>query len=113
MLDPELQPERERVAAAARRLATEGLVLGTAGNMSHRTAGAVLVTPTGGVLATLEAADVAAGEIDGRPPPRQSRSAAALCPNRPSRRRRSPSTWGRSSATARAPCSTRIRRRRQ
>ncbi|MFL5838166.1 MAG: class II aldolase/adducin family protein [Solirubrobacteraceae bacterium] len=69
MLDPELQSERERVAAAARRLAAEGLVLGTAGNVSHRTGGAVLVTPTGGVLETLEAADVAAVEIDGRPLP--------------------------------------------
>src|SRR5215217_1034307 len=69
MLDPELQPERERVAAAARRLAAEGLVLGTAGNVSHRAGGAVLVTPTGGVLETLEAADVAAVEIDGRPLP--------------------------------------------
>ena len=69
MLDPELQPERERVAVAARRLAAEGLVLGTAGNVSHRTGGTVLVTPTGGVLQTLEAADVAAVEIDGRPLP--------------------------------------------
>jgi L-fuculose-phosphate aldolase len=69
MLDSELQPERERVAAAARRLAAEGLVLGTAGNVSHRAGGAVLVTPTGGVLETLEAADVAAVEIDGRPLP--------------------------------------------
>src|SRR3954454_9155715 len=69
MLDPELQSERERVAAAAGVLAAEGLVLGTAGNVSHRAGGAVLVTPTGGVLETLAPADVAAVEIDGRPLP--------------------------------------------
>lgn len=69
MPDGELFAERERVAAAARRLAAEGLVLGTAGNVSLRTDDRVLVTPTGGVLATLQAEDVAVVEIDGRPLP--------------------------------------------
>jgi L-fuculose-phosphate aldolase len=69
MLDAELEPERERVAAAARRLAAEGLVLGTSGNVSHRTGDHVLVTATGAVLAEATADDVAVVEIDGRPLP--------------------------------------------
>src|SRR3954447_24518434 len=67
MLDAELEPERERVAAAARRLAAEGLVLGTSGNVSQRTGGHVLVTATGVVLGDATAEDVAVVEIDGRP----------------------------------------------
>jgi L-fuculose-phosphate aldolase len=66
MLDAELEPDRRRVAAAARRLAAEGLVLGTSGNVSHRTGDHALVTPTGGVLAELDADDVAVVELDGR-----------------------------------------------
>jgi L-fuculose-phosphate aldolase len=69
MLDPDLEPERERVAAAARRLAAEGLVIGTAGNVSHRTGRHVLVTATGAVLADATFEDVAVVEIDGRPLP--------------------------------------------
>jgi L-fuculose-phosphate aldolase len=69
MSDGELLVERERLAAAARRLAAEGLVLGTSGNVSLRTEGSVLVTPTGGVLATLGPDDIAVVEIDGRPLP--------------------------------------------
>src|SRR3954453_411378 len=69
MVDPDLAEQRGRVAAAANRLAAEGLVLGTAGNVSLRTESGVLVTPTGGVLATLTADDIAVVEIDGRPLP--------------------------------------------
>jgi L-fuculose-phosphate aldolase len=69
MPDREHFAERERVAAAARRLGGEGLVLGTAGNVSLRTDDHVLVTPTGGVLAELTAGDIAVVEIDGRPLP--------------------------------------------
>lgn len=57
---------RERVAAAARRLATEGLVLGTAGNVSQRVDERVAITPTGSVLAELEGADVCIVDLDGR-----------------------------------------------
>ncbi len=57
---------REQVAVAARRLAAEGLVLGTAGNVSQRAGDQVAVSPTGAVLAELEAADVCVVALDGR-----------------------------------------------
>jgi L-fuculose-phosphate aldolase len=60
-----LEPERERVAAAARRLANEGLVIGTAGNVSERAGELVAVTPTGAVLASVGADDVAVVDLDG------------------------------------------------
>src|SRR5436309_3497662 len=66
MLDVELDPERERVAAGARRLAEEGLVLGSSGNVSLRAGDYALVTPTGAALATLQARDIAVVELDGR-----------------------------------------------
>lgn len=53
-----LQSERQQVAAAARRLASERLVLGTAGNVSARTGDLVAITPTGAVLGEVEPADV-------------------------------------------------------
>ncbi len=58
---------RERVAAAARRLSAEGLVLGTAGNVSERIDDLVAVTPTGAVLAELTAEQVAVVDLDGGP----------------------------------------------
>ncbi len=63
-----LKRERERVAAAARRLATDGLVLGTAGNVSEREPGgeAVAITPTGATLAELNAEDVAVVDLEGQ-----------------------------------------------
>jgi L-fuculose-phosphate aldolase len=60
-----LEREREQVAAAARRLAVAGLVAGTSGNVSARHEERVAITPTGGVLAELEAADVAIIDLDG------------------------------------------------
>jgi L-fuculose-phosphate aldolase len=60
-----LELQRERVAAAARDLAADGLVLGTAGNISERDGDRIAVTPTGAVLATLQAADVAVVSPDG------------------------------------------------
>jgi L-fuculose-phosphate aldolase len=62
-----LQAEREAVAAAARRLAAEGLVLGTAGNVSARAGELVAVTPTGAVLAELEPDQVVVVNLDGEP----------------------------------------------
>src|SRR3954453_7909207 len=53
-----LEAEREQVAAAARKLAADGLVLGTAGNVSARRDEKVAITPTGARLAELESADV-------------------------------------------------------
>lgn len=58
---------REQVAAASRRLAAEGLVLGTAGNVSARgDDGLVAITPTGAVLADLDAEQVSLVDMDGK-----------------------------------------------
>lgn len=48
-----MEAAREAVAAASRRLAREGLVPATAGNVSARVEDRVVVTPTGAVLAEL------------------------------------------------------------
>ena len=61
-----LESERRQVAAAARRIAAEGLVKGTAGNISARNDDRVAITPTGGVLATLEPEHVTVVDLDGR-----------------------------------------------
>lgn len=60
-----LERERQRVAAAARRLAAEGLVVGTAGNVSERAGELVAITPTGAVLAEVEPQHVAVVNLDG------------------------------------------------
>jgi L-fuculose-phosphate aldolase len=60
-----VEEARQRIAAASRRLAAEGLVHGTAGNISERVEEAVAVTPTGGDLATLTAEQVAVVDLDG------------------------------------------------
>ncbi|HEY2770102.1 MAG TPA: class II aldolase/adducin family protein [Solirubrobacteraceae bacterium] len=57
---------RERVAAAAQRLAAEGLVIGTAGNVSAREGDLVAVTPTGAALAELTPGQVAVVDRTGR-----------------------------------------------
>jgi L-fuculose-phosphate aldolase len=61
-----LEAEKEAVAAAARRLAAEGLVLGTAGNVSARAGDLVAVTPTGAILGEARAADVAVVDREGK-----------------------------------------------
>jgi L-fuculose-phosphate aldolase len=60
-----LDAEREAVAAAARRVAAGGLVLGTAGNVSARADALVAVTPTGATLAELTAEQVVVVDLDG------------------------------------------------
>jgi L-fuculose-phosphate aldolase len=60
-----LEAERERVAAAARRLAEEGLVLGTAGNISQRAGDRIAVTPSGAALANLDPGDMVIVDLDG------------------------------------------------
>jgi L-fuculose-phosphate aldolase len=62
-----LEAEREQVAAAARRLAQAGLVVGTAGNLSARSEDLVAVTPTGAVLSELSAERVAVVDLEGTP----------------------------------------------
>lgn len=64
--EPTLDAAREAVAAAARRLAAQGLVLGTAGNLSARVGELVAVTPTGAVLAELEPGAVVVVDRDGQ-----------------------------------------------
>jgi L-fuculose-phosphate aldolase len=60
-----LEEQREQVAAASRRLAAEGLTPGTAGNVSARHEDRVAISPTGAVLAELEARDVSVVDLDG------------------------------------------------
>jgi L-fuculose-phosphate aldolase len=62
----DLAEERIRVAETSRRLAEEGLVLGTAGNVSQRAGDRVAITPTGAVLGELDAGDVAVVDLEGR-----------------------------------------------
>lgn len=57
----------EALAAAARRTAEEGLVVGTGGNLSVRDGDRLLVTATGVDLARCTAADVVAVGFDGTP----------------------------------------------
>ncbi len=68
-----LEREREQVAAAARRLATLGLTIGTAGNLSMRAGERLLVTPTGAVLERVRADEISVLTPDGAcidgPPP--------------------------------------------
>src|SRR5260370_23269438 len=49
-----LDAECRQIVEACQRLATDGLVIGTAGNVSARGGDLVAITPTGGVLAELE-----------------------------------------------------------
>jgi L-fuculose-phosphate aldolase len=57
--------ERAALAEACRRLAGEGLVIGTAGNLSVRTGEHVVVTPTGCVLHEVSPDEMAVVELDG------------------------------------------------
>lgn len=61
----DVEGAREAVAAAARRLAAERLVLGTSGNVSLRTGDSVAVSPTGAMLAELQPEQVAVVDLDG------------------------------------------------
>ncbi len=58
------EDERAEVAAAARRIATEGLVVGSAGNVARRVGDRLLVTATGSRLAEIVAGDVAVVALD-------------------------------------------------
>ncbi|MBO3748444.1 class II aldolase/adducin family protein [Streptosporangiaceae bacterium NEAU-GS5] len=60
-----MEREREELAAAGRRLAAGGLVIGTAGNLSVRAGDHVAVTPTGGVISELTAAMMTVIDLDG------------------------------------------------
>jgi L-fuculose-phosphate aldolase len=60
-----VEVQRRQVAAAARRLAEEGLVIGTAGNVSARAGDVVAISPTGAELANLTPAQVTVVDLDG------------------------------------------------
>ena len=60
-----LERERERVAVSAHRLAADGLVTGTAGNVSALAGELVAVTPTGARLDEVTAQQVAVVGLDG------------------------------------------------
>src|SRR2546429_4855466 len=60
-----LESDGEAIATACRRLAADGLVLGTAGNVSVRNGYQVVVTPTGGVFAQLGPEHVSVVDLDG------------------------------------------------
>src|SRR3954452_2417003 len=57
--------ERAAVAAACRRLAADGLVIGTSGNVSVARGGEVAITPTGGRLGELDAEQVCVVDLEG------------------------------------------------
>lgn len=60
-----VEASRRRIASAAQRLAAEGLVHGTAGNISERIDDLVAVTPTGGEFATLASEQIVVVDLDG------------------------------------------------
>lgn len=60
-----LDAERRALADACSRLAREGLVIGTAGNVSARAGELVALTPTGGDFADLEPEDMTVVDLDG------------------------------------------------
>ncbi|MFG3515162.1 MULTISPECIES: class II aldolase/adducin family protein [Streptomyces] len=60
-----LGQERAAVADACRRLAAEGLLIGTAGNVSVRAGDRVAVTATGAVLARITPDQVTVVDLDG------------------------------------------------
>ena len=64
-ISTDIRALREQVAAAARRLAADGLVTGTSGNVSARAGDQVAITPTGAQLATVAAADITVVALDG------------------------------------------------
>src|SRR3954471_9356297 len=61
-----LGEERAAVAAACRRLGAEGLLIGTAGNVSVRAGERIAITATGAVLAALTPDQVTVVDLDGQ-----------------------------------------------
>jgi L-fuculose-phosphate aldolase len=61
-----LVQERERLVAAARRLAQEGLVVGSAGNLSLRAGERIAVTATGAACGRLTPEEVLVVDVNGR-----------------------------------------------
>ena len=57
--------QRAALASACRRLASEGLVIGTAGNVSMRSGERVLSTPTGCVFSSVDASEMSVVGLNG------------------------------------------------
>jgi L-fuculose-phosphate aldolase len=66
MSAPRLRTERQAVVDWCRRMAADGLVVGTSGNLSIRRADRIAVSPTGMAYETMTAADVCVVDGDGR-----------------------------------------------
>ena len=62
-----LRDEREAVIAYSRRMAGDGLAVGTSGNVSVRAGDLVAITPTGVAYDDLTAADVCLVDLEGTP----------------------------------------------
>lgn len=62
-----LPREREAVAQACKRLSREGLVVGTAGNVSVRVGDQVVISPSGVDYEAMTAADVGVHDLSGGP----------------------------------------------
>ena len=62
-----MRDEREAVVAYSRRMAGDGLAVGTSGNVSVRTGDLIAITPTGVAYDDLTAADVCLVDLDGAP----------------------------------------------
>jgi L-fuculose-phosphate aldolase len=62
-----LDDARAQVAEACSKLAAEGLVVGTAGNVSMRVDDHVVVTPTGGVFGEMTAEQMPVVDMNGAP----------------------------------------------
>lgn len=62
-----LPREREAVAQACKRLSREGLVVGTAGNVSVRVGDQVVISPSGVDYEAMTAADVGVHDLSGAP----------------------------------------------
>jgi L-fuculose-phosphate aldolase len=63
----QIDAARQRLADAGRRLAAQGLVIGTGGNLSERVGDQVAISATGVVLEAMEPADVSVVDLTGRP----------------------------------------------
>lgn len=62
-----MREEREAVIAYSRRMAGDGLAVGTSGNVSVRSGDLVAITPTGVAYDDLTPADVCLVDLDGEP----------------------------------------------
>ncbi|NMD45549.1 MAG: class II aldolase/adducin family protein, partial [Propionibacterium sp.] len=60
-----LESEREQVVRACRTMQREGLVVGTAGNVSVRVGDRVAISPSGVPYESMTAADVVVTDLDG------------------------------------------------